>query len=414
MSCGRQKRRKKCLKSAAKSAEKCRRMTIKDCNDMKQTKVTLREKPIKGGAMLSLYLDYYPAITHPETGKPTRREFLNIHVEAKPRTAAQRRENANKRDVAEAIRARRQVEVADGGAGFLVKQQAANVDFLAFFRGEVERQKRPTTRENYDVSYRRFVEYMGGVETLPFSELNRPLCDGFREYLETLKSSRNNTTPLSPNTTTTYFKKFKAVLHAAFKKELTEKNFAALIGSIKPAKTEREFLTGDEVRRLIKADCYPDTLKRAALFSIFTGLRISDVRKLTWGEVQQSGGRWFLQYRQQKTGNPEILPLPSVAVEMLGERAADEVKPFEGVPQLTTPYLEKWMAAAGITKHITFHCFRHTAATLLIERGVDIYTVQKILGHADVATTQIYARMLDDKKRAAMETINFDLTEYKH
>ena len=413
MSYGRQKRRKKCLKSAAKSAEKCQRMTIKDCSDMKQTKVTLREKPIKGGAMLSLYLDYYPAITHPETGKPTRREFLNIHVEAKPRTAAQRRENANKRDVAEAIRARRQVEVSEGGASFRVKQQAANVDFLAFFRNEANKQK-GKTRNSYFVCYRRFVEYMGGVETLPFSELNRPLCDGFREYIMATKSLQNNTTQLSPNSVSTYFKKFKAVLHAAFKKELTEKNFAALIGSIKPAKTEREFLTDDEVQRLIKAECYPDTLKRAALFSIFTGLRISDVRKLTWGEVQQSGGRWFLQYRQQKTGNPEILPLPPVAVQMLGERAADEVKPFEGVPKLTTPYLEKWMSAAGITKHITFHCFRHTAATLLIERGVDIYTVQKILGHADVATTQIYARMLDDKKRAAMETINFDLTEYKH
>lgn len=380
---------------------------------MKQTKVTLREKPIKGGAMLSLYLDYYPAITHPETGKPTRREFLNIHVEAKPRTAAQRQENATKRAVAEKIRAQRQVEVSEGGAGFRVKQQAANVDFLAFFRNEINR-RAGKTRWGYEAAYTCLLAYLNDAETFPFSDINRQFCEGFRDYLPTQKNQRaGDGRPIKTNSANAYFKDFKAVLRAAYKKELIEKDFAALIDNIKTEKTEREFLTDDEVQRLIKAECYPDALKRAALFSIFTGLRISDVRKLTWGEVQQSGGRWFLQYRQQKTGNPEILPLPSVAVQMLGKRAANEVKPFEGVPKEITPYLEKWMSAAGITKHITFHCFRHTAATLLIERGVDIYTVQKILGHADVATTQIYARMLDDKKRAAMETINFDLTEYK-
>lgn len=413
MSYGRQKRRKKSLKSAAKSAEKCQRMTIKDCNDMKQTKVTLREKPIKGGAMLSLYLDYYPAVTNPETGKPTRREFLNIHVEAKPRTAAQRHENANKRAVAEKIRAQRQVEVADGGADFLIKQQATNVDFLAFFRSEMNR-RTGETRRGYEAVYTCLLAYLNGAETFPFSDLNRQFCEGFRDYLPTQKNQRAGDGRLiTTNSANAYFKDFKAVLRTAYKKELIEKDLAALVENIKTEKTEREFLTTDEVQRLIETPCHPDTLKRAALFSICTGLRISDVRKLTWGEVKQDGGRCFLQYRQKKTGNPEILPLQPVAMQMLGERAADEVKPFEGVPKLITPYLRKWMSAAGITKHITFHCFRHTAATLLIERGVDIYTVQKILGHTDVHTTQIYSHLIDDKKRAAMETINFDLTEYK-
>lgn len=375
---------------------------------MKQTKVTLREKPIKGGTMLSLYLDYYPPITDPKTGKPTRREFPGIHIWAKPRTTEQRQENANKRAVAESIRAKRQVEAATGGADFKVKR--TDPDFLAFFLEEAEK-KNTENRRRYIRVHKRLVEYCNGAASFPFSRIDREFCEGFRDYLANRTKEHGRT--VSPNSTNTYLKVFKAVLRTAYRKELLGRDFATVVEHFKPRKTEREFLTTDEVQRLIETPCEKEGLKRAALFSIFTGLRLSDVRKLTWGEVQQDGGKYFLQYIQKKTGSPEILPLPSVAVSLLGARAADDVKPFKTMPARLDTYLNEWMAAAGITKHITFHCFRHTAATQLIERGVDIYTVQKILGHANVTTTQIYARMLDSKKREAMEKMNFDLTDYK-
>lgn len=358
-----------------------------------------------------MYLDYYPAIKNPDTGKDTRREFLNMHLKAKPRTAAERRANTDQRRIAEAIRMRRQLEVEAGGASFLVKEEGVAADFLKFFADEMERQH-GTTRNNYLVCLRRFREFLN-ADTLPFDQLNRNLVENFRDHLAAMVNRKSRVTvTVNPNSAANYFKKFKAVLRQAYKKELIEKDLAAMVEGVKGVKREKEFLTADEIRRLIATPCCKEVLKRAALFSIFTGLRISDVRKLTWAEVRRDGDQYFLQYVQQKTGSPEILPLPSVAVSMLGERAADGVRPFEGLPKLTTQYIEQWTRAAGITKKITFHCFRHTAATQLIENGVDIYTVQKILGHASVSTTQIYARLLDDKKRAAMETINFDLSTY--
>ena len=72
---------------------------------------------------------------------------------------------------------------------------------------------------------------------------------------------------------------------------------------------------------------------------------------------------------------------------------------------MTKGPLEKWIEDSGIQKHITFHCFRHTHATLLLTKGVDIYTVSGMLTHTNVKTTQIYAHLVDSKKRSAAEVI---------
>ena len=74
------------------------------------------------------------------------------------------------------------------------------------------------------------------------------------------------------------------------------------------------------------------------------------------------------------------------------------------VPLRQTP-LKRWIEAAGITRHITFHCFRHTYATLQLAGGTDIYTVSKMLGHTNVRTTQIYAKVVDEKKEEAAKVI---------
>lgn len=68
-------------------------------------------------------------------------------------------------------------------------------------------------------------------------------------------------------------------------------------------------------------------------------------------------------------------------------------------------YLKDWIKAAGITKHITFHCFRHTYATLQLAAGTDLYTISKMLTHSNVATTQVYADVVNDLKRKASEQI---------
>lgn len=153
-------------------------------------------------------------------------------------------------------------------------------------------------------------------------------------------------------------------------------------------------------------------LKQAALFSALTGLRFSDIEKLTWSEVQHSRAEgYYLQFRQQKTQGVELLPISEEAVMLLGERGAPDTQVFEDLTYSAqnNTLLRDWVRAAGITKYITFHCFRHTYATLQLSHGTDIYTVSKLLGHRELKTTQIYAKVIDRSKRDAANRITLKI-----
>jgi integrase len=153
-------------------------------------------------------------------------------------------------------------------------------------------------------------------------------------------------------------------------------------------------------------------LKKAALFSALTGLRFSDIEKLVWGELEYiEGSGYFIRFKQQKTKGFERMPISEQAYKLLGEVKEAKDKVFEGLKYSAyiNTHLLKWIVKAGITKAITFHCFRHTYATLQLSMGTDFYTVSKMLGHREIKTTQIYAKIIDKTKREAANKIILDL-----
>ena len=194
---------------------------------------------------------------------------------------------------------------------------------------------------------------------------------------------------------------------------------------IKPGEPEREFLTYEELQAVAKAECEIPLLKTAFLFSAMTGLRWSDVQKLVWSEVQHSKEvGYYIRFRQKKTKGAETLPISEQAFGLLGERGNPEDRVFIGLKYSAAEdrvfiglkysawhnlKLQQWVMRGGVTKTITFHCARHTYATLQLTLGTDIYTVSKLLGHKDLKTTQIYAKIIDDKKKVAANKIVLDL-----
>ena len=172
--------------------------------------------------------------------------------------------------------------------------------------------------------------------------------------------------------------------------------------------TQREYLTLEELKVLYETECEPHVLKRASIFSALTGLRWSDMIKLAWKEVQHSDQDGYLiRFTQQKTQSIETLPIPDQAYEQLGERGNAEERIFRGLKYsaYTNVQLSRWVLKAGITKKITFHCFRHTYATLQLTLGTDIYTVSKMLGHKNLKTTEIYGKIINKTKIAAANKI---------
>ena len=104
------------------------------------------------------------------------------------------------------------------------------------------------------------------------------------------------------------------------------------------------------------------------------------------------------------------MPISPQAYKLCGEPREPQQLVFEGIPDksvISRP-IKKWVKAAGITKHITFHCIRHTYATIQLTEGTDLFTLSKMMGHTNVRTTQVYAKVVDKKKEAAADAFTID------
>ncbi|RRB02062.1 site-specific integrase [Larkinella rosea] len=369
-------------------------------------KVKLRRKPISDGRS-SLYLDFYPAIPHPDTGKPTRREFLGLYVFNKPKTIVDKDQNKETISLAEGIRAKRQIDVQQGAYGFLSDRQRKTC-FVAYFKQQVAKRS-GSNQDNWTSALAYLEAFTGG--TIKMSDLTVKKCSEFREFLLSAPNRRNGDL-LAINSALSYFNKFKSALKDAFSDGLLGTDINARAASIKPEETSREFLTLEELQAVASTECAMPVLKVAAIFSALTGLRFSDIENLTWSEVRQSAnGKYSVQFRQQKTQGVEVLPIPEQAHELLGQRGEPNSRVFPDLSYsaYNNRLLKQWIKNAGITKNITFHCFRHTYATLQLTEGTDIYTVSKLLGHRELKTTQIYAKIVDQKKQDASERIKLKL-----
>lgn len=383
------------------------------------TKVSLRQKKISKGRK-SLYLDFYPPIPHPETGKPTRREFLGLYIFEKPKTPIDKTHNAETLKIGESIRQKRENFLNKPEIYSLYEKEQLRLKelgeqcFVEYFR-KLTNKKKGSNHNSWRSSLNYLEDFTNG--SLKFADLNEKIFEDFKEHLLTTKSKRSKKTNLSQNSAHSYFNKVKAALKQAYKDGILQYDLNAKISPIKSEETRREYLTLDELNELVKTPCNNDLLKRAALFSALTGLRFSDIQKMVWGELEYINGQgYFLNFNQKKTKGVEVLPISEQAYSFTegteNPKDMPQDKPvFEGLKYSAyhNKHLFQWIGAAGITKDITFHCFRHTFATLQLFSGTDIYTVSKMLGHKDLKTTQVYAKIVDEAKRTAANKIKLDM-----
>ncbi|MCE1165311.1 MAG: site-specific integrase [Bacteroidetes bacterium] len=342
--------------------------------------IKLRKKKLKDNTQ-SLYLDIY-------VNGVRSYEFLNMYL------GKDKEHNKNILGLANAIKAKKEIELHSNEHGFIPSSKK-KTQLIEYF--EIIRKKRKNPTKGSFISM--------GAHLKRFKKSNIRLYaideNWISEFEKYLKSKVNDYTTL------TYLNNLKALLNCAIRDRLIQTNPFFYYKKLKKPDVKKEYLTIDELTILGKTESDRPEIKRAFLFSCFSGLRLSDVTNLKWENV--SGDK--LDFRQEKTSAYEYLPLSKTAVELIFCNG----KNVYGLPddnvfqvpsqQAVSRALKRWSKRAGIKKKITFHTGRHTFATVGLTQGIDIYTVSKLLGHTDVKNTQIYAKIIDEKKREAVNML---------
>lgn len=360
-------------------------------------KVTLRKKK---GVKTSLYLDIY------NNGK-RKFEYLKLYLYNKPKTPIEKNHNRETLILAENIAAQRQLQLQNDHYGFN-KTENGNLSFLSYFEAQME--KRADSQGNYG-NWKSTLNYLKifSKGDILFSQVSPSFLERFKTYL--LKEVKNKKGKnLSQNSSLSYFNKVRATINQAHREGIIQSNPVKAVKGIKEREVEIEFLTEKEIKKLKNTEFEIPVLKNAFLFSCYTGLRFSDVKKLKWGNVHFSpeNDQHYIRYRQKKTDRPETLPIPDIALEFCGEKLQADELVFTDLKYSdhNNKKLRLWMQKAGIPKHITFHSSRHTNAILHLTKGTDIYTVSKLLGHKNIKTTERYAKVVDSMKTYAIKKLD--------
>ena len=368
--------------------------------------VTLRTKPVSKGRQ-SYYLDIY------KDGQ-RKYEFLKLYLVPATNEAA-KIQNANTEQAAKAIRNQRELEIIQGKGGLA---PVSNSKLLLLDWMEEYRKIKLATGQSNEraLSVEKVIAHLKAYagEKTKLSAVDSDFCKGFVAYLGNATSGKHtqNPKPLASSTANAYFQLFTSALNEAVRQKKIATNPVLYLSRedkkpIKAEKSNRTFLTIEEVKQLAATDFKNESIKQAFLFACFTGLRISDIRNLTWGNIVERNGSFFVTITMQKTREPLTIKLNKQAAKWLPKKnATKEVFDLPVYNAIINDNLKRWAKKAGIEKSLCFHMSRHTFATMELTLGADLYVVSKLLGHNDVSVTQIYADIINKKREEAVDLMD--------
>ena len=370
--------------------------------------VRIREKVLEDGT-ISLYLDMY----HKGNRK---KEGLKLYIIPET-TPAAKLQNKNTRRLAEQVKAQRILDIQKDGLVDWEKLKKFRTTLVSWLEDFVtcEAQLSPSgvvSKRNAKVRVEEYLASIGKPD-LRLSEVDREFCRGFVAFLRTCKSHRGKET-ISETTARLLMYRIAAAMDKAVVEGLIPNNpFRVLEAKEKPKirASRREFLTVEELKVLINTPCRCDIVKRAFLFSCFTGLRYSDMKSLLWSEIHTTadGKTLYIEHRQVKTKKTVTIPLSDEALRWMPKQVDGIDQVFHELKISTgtvEDVLKEWMKDCKIDKHITYHCSRHTAATTLLTLGANLYVVSKLMGHSCIQMTEVYAKIVDQKKVETMNLVN--------
>lgn len=340
-------------------------------------RVTLAKRPLKDG-VVSLFLDFRI------NGKRCR-ENLKLYLYPE-KTSLDRTKNAETMRLAKAERDRKEFELEQAEAGLTVKKRPTMVPLRDFVSKSMARKITDSTRKNI----RSVVAVAGPMMDCYVQQVDQ---DWFRKFVSIMEARG-----YKPNSIRLYVVIVRQLLGMAKDERLID--FIPKTSEIVPKKEKnvRTYLTMDEVRKLLETECNNPEVKRAFMFSCFTGLRISDVMALRKENIVGEN----IVLNQKKTLEPVIIPIGENARKFLEEGGLPFRLPLNNT---LNKHVKNWVKKAGIPKKVTFHIARHSFATLALSSGADLYVTSRLLGHTSVNTTAIYAKIVDEARKKAIDAI---------
>lgn len=365
--------------------------------------IRIRTKNLKGGNK-SIYLDFY---------NEGRREYKFLKMYLIPeKTKQDKEQNRETMKAAMTIKSEMIVNFNRKKAGIRDEKNSkiTLIEWLKEVQLDYQRKGRVES-EHMGTTINVLLKMGKGIDKVRLGNVDKDLCLDILNFLKYDYISMKGTR-LSPGGAHLYYKNINCALNIAFKKELIDKNPFDLVDKcdkISVPDPNRAFLTREEVKKLEDSDYYAH-IKNLFLFSCYYGLRISDISNLTWGNVIYDGDDVTLNIIVQKTHNFLVVPLCKKAIQYLPQKP-EKINPNEKVFTLTTReniniHIKKWMKKVGITKNVSMHTARHTFATLLLTQDVPIKVIQELLGHSEIETTLIYAKLVDKKKNEAVNRLD--------
>lgn len=367
--------------------------------------IKLRYKPLKTGKY-SIYLDIYSA---DEQGNRKRQyEFLKLQVSkdySKIKNVLT--EDRNYVDLAEGIRSKRELELVGDIKGLKVRQKTTLLSFKDFLT-KYQRKNNDFRIKSLQFHLNNFTQ----ASDLLFVDITTEWLIRFQEYLSLV---------VSHNTVYNYLKMLRARLNDALRQDIITINPFDKFEMPRCYEVKRTTLDYEEVQKLIDTP-FPSHphVRLAFLFSCYTGLRVSDVENLKWKDITEVKDKkasetiHYLSIMPVKTKNTsgKILQVPitdsaiAILKDIKNEKSKSE-KVFYNLPtgRNTRNLIKIWGAKAGIKKNMHFHIARHTFATISLTYGIDIYTVSKLLGHQSLRNTEVYAKIVDEKKRLEIQKL---------
>ena len=290
-------------------------------------------------------------------------------------------------------------------------------DIMTYHSSKIENTLAPGTIRNFGITENYIFKFLNTVKKTPniyLKQLNYEFLTDFEIYLSNLLPA-GHPKALSHNTVMKHIQRFRKIITLAYHMEWIEKD-PFVRWKMTFEKTDREFLSDVELKQLEQKVFISDRLDRVRdlfVFSCYTGISYVDIMNLTSNHMVLGidGGNWIMTKRQ-KTNSTIKVPLLPQALDIITKY---KDHPMTAVTESLLPvlsneklncYLKEVANFVGIHKNLTFHMARHTfATTVTLSNGVPIETVSKLLGHSKIATTQIYARVLEHKVSNDMNTL---------